>query len=421
MDTFWQDFGLEANPYDSKPLLTNKEDRRLFVGREKELQKLDTILRGDISGIILVEGEIGVGKTSFVNISQYDAWKKCKVLPAFEKIELTKNMDSTNFMLSVFSNMIFNLEKSLDCRSLMKYTIHKDARTLITQSIDKGWGGNFTIAGFGGGVNSKQTTTMPPTVLLPSVLNLMDKWIEFVIEKTDFDAIVMVIDNLDIMSDDHIIDFLNSMRDNLLGRKHIWWIIIGEKGLLSIIERKAHRVGEIIAGKPIIIEPMSENEINKMIKIRYQNLTIKNNMPLIIPNEIIKTLYEVSKGETRYILKQSTDLIHAFITDFPTIRRIPLQMAQRILFTDAQKRIVAADLTNRQYELLERTAKINIFQLKDFKKFKLNSRQALKDYVDKFLNLNFVIKKETNGKEVYYKTTGDVNIFYDKNIREAIR
>ncbi len=417
MGMFWRDFGLEANPYDSKPLLTNKEDRRLFVGREKELQKLDTILRGDISGIILVEGEVGVGKTSFVNIFQYDAWKKCRVLPAFEKIELTKNTDSINFMLSVFSNMIFNLEKTLDYRSLMRYPIHRNARKLITQSIDKGWGGNFTIAGFGSGENSKQTTT----VLLPSILNLMDKWIEFVMEKTDFDAIVMIIDNLDIMSDDHIIDFLNSMRDNLLARKHIWWIIIGEKGLLSVIERKAHRVGAIIAGKPIVIDPMSENEINNMIKIRYQNLTIKNHMQLIIPNEIIKTLYEVSKGETRYILKQSTDLIHAFITDFPTIRSIPLQMAQRMLFADAQKRIGEADLSKRQYVLLERAAKINIFQLKDFKKFKLNSRQALKDYVDKFLNLNFVIKKETNGKEVYYKTTEDVNIFYNKNIRKAVR
>ena len=418
MSTFWEDFELMANPYDSKPLLSDKKSRELFIGREKELEKLGIMFRGGKEGIILIEGEVGIGKTSFVNIFQYDMYKKLKILPSFEKIELTKNVDPVNFMLSVFSNMIFNLEKSVGSSSLNKYPTHREAKALIVQSIDRGWGGSVTIAGFGGGLSSQQSKSTPPTMLLPTILNLMDKWIELVIEKTKFTSIIMAIDNLDIISDQDVMDFLNSMRDNLIGRRHVWWMIIGEKGLLSIIQKRAHRVSEVITGRPIVIEPLTESEINNMIQIRYRNLSKKNNTPLIVPKEIIKMLYEVSNGETRYILKQSTDLIYAFITDFPTIRKIPLQVARKMLFVDAQKHVLGANMTRRQYDLLALAAEICVFRLKDFKKFHLKSRQPLNGYLDKFLGHNFTSKKETVGKEVYYKTSEDVNIFYNKKIQK---
>lgn len=60
LDDFWRELGLEDNPYDSRPLTLSEKDRKLFVGRDKELSQLKTLVSGKRGGIVMVEGGIGV-------------------------------------------------------------------------------------------------------------------------------------------------------------------------------------------------------------------------------------------------------------------------------------------------------------------------------------------------------------------------
>ena len=87
MSNIWNDFGLEDNPYDQRPLSIDKQGRKLFVGRSRDLGDFQTIVSSPKGGIVVVEGGIGVGKTSFVNICQYEKWKKENFLVS-DKIEL---------------------------------------------------------------------------------------------------------------------------------------------------------------------------------------------------------------------------------------------------------------------------------------------------------------------------------------------
>lgn len=413
MQNVWTSLGLEDNPYDPRPLLINERDRKLFVGRKKELAQLNTIVGSNKGGIILIEGEVGVGKTSFVNIFQYDKWQNEKLLPSFERIELSENSNSVTFMLSVLSNMIFNLEKIDDSALLKKSKIHQDAKSLIARTIESGWSGGVVVAGLGGSASRQKTVTQPAAVVLPTILDMMNKWIDFVIEKLGYRSILVPIDNFDIVPEDTIIEFLNNVRDILIGRKNVWWFIVGQKGLFNLIEQRAHRVSEIITGKPIVLNSLSLKEIHEMIDLRYKNLK-SNEIEPIIPSEIIDILYDVSKGEARYILKRITDMVYSFIGEFPSEKKISSSVAKRMLWKDAEKRIQAADLTERQAEMLHKMAKFGSFQPKEFAKFGLKTMPALKDYVNKFDGFGFIKREGTSGKSVYYRTTGDVNIYFNK-------
>lgn len=370
MESFWNRLGLEDNPYDPRPLTLSDKDRKLFVGRTQELAQLKTLVSGNKGGIVIIEGEVGVGKTSFVNIFQHDKWKGAKLLPSFERIELSDNTNSVNFMLSVFSNMIFNLEK-IDNSSLLKRPgIHKESKSLVARTIESGWGGSVSVFGAGVGIAQRKAISQPSTVVLPTILDAMNRWIDFVINKIGYSSIIVPIDNFDIVQENIIIDFLNSIRDTLIGRPNIWWIIVGQKGLFSLIEKKSHRVSEIITGKPVILESLSLDEIHEMIDLRYKNLKKKSVEP-IVPSEIIDILYEVSKGEARYILKRITDMTYSFVGEFPSERKIPLEVGKKLLYQDVTKRIEDADLTKRQKEILEIMAKMGKFQPKEYGKLGL--------------------------------------------------
>jgi hypothetical protein len=309
--------------------------------------------------------------------------------------------------------MIFNLEKIDESASLKKSKIHQDAKSLIARTIESGWSGGVVIAGLGGSASRQKTVTQPAAVVLPTILDVMNKWIDFVVEKLGYRSIIVPIDNFDIVQEDVIIEFLNNVRDILIGRKNIWWLVVGQKGLFTLVEQRAHRVSEVITGKPVALDSLSLKEIHEMIDLRYKNLKSKEVEP-IIPSEIIDILYDVSKGEARYILKRITDMVYSFMGEFPSERKISSSVAKSILWKDAEKRIRAADLTERQLQILHKMAKIGSFQPKEFAKFGLKSTPALKDYVNKFDGFGFIKREETSGRSVYYRTTGDVNIYFNR-------
>jgi len=70
----WERFGFRDNPYDTRALSLSPESAlsvaAAFVGRDKsstEWQLLTNFLRNPGGGCVAVEGDVGVGKTTFVN------------------------------------------------------------------------------------------------------------------------------------------------------------------------------------------------------------------------------------------------------------------------------------------------------------------------------------------------------------------
>src|SRR5689334_4857599 len=93
-ESFIKEVAIEIDPeydLDNSPISFDKKesDKKIFIGREKNVQKLKTLLRNE-KGVYLVTGYRGMGKTSFVNksingyiseveVSEKDNAKKTKI------------------------------------------------------------------------------------------------------------------------------------------------------------------------------------------------------------------------------------------------------------------------------------------------------------------------------------------------------
>ncbi len=410
MANIWAGLGLTDNPYDPRPLSIDTDDRKLFVGRAETLDEFNILLSSTRGGMIIVEGGVGVGKTSFVNIGLYDKFKSERYLPC-DKIELEGNMDIIQFVLSVFSNMFHSIEKCDRTERLGRFAVHEKARALLSQTIQSSWGGEVKFLGTGGGVSRQKSATSPVAVVLSPIVSVMNEWIDFVINKLNYSAIIVPLDNLDIVDDMDIVGFLNKTRDTLMGFDGVWWVLVGKPNLFSLLERKASRVSEMITGSPVKLDPLSKKEVHGMIKLRIKNLsTDKIEAP--VPEKVIDILYDVSKGEARYILKRCGDLILKFHAKFPSEKTVPEETAVKMLSVMAKERIDAASLSPSDRKILEKMAKKERFQNKDYRYFGKPSAQNFNYVIKKLFSLGLITREESSGRDVYYRTTGDVNMVF---------
>ena len=125
----------------------------------------------------------------------------------------------------------------------------------------------------------------------------------------------------------------------------------------------------------------------------------------------------MSKGEARYILKRISDIIFRFKTKFPTAKEIPLQVAKEMLIEMAKQRIDDTKISKNEIEKLAKMASKGRFQTKDYRNFNLKTAQALQYFVNKFSKLGLVTREESAGKAVFYRTTGDVNMLFGKQMK----
>jgi len=423
-EEIWAGSGFARNPYDHRPLRVSKEDRELFVGRNKEQKMFKIQTAGREGGIVVVEGPIGVGKTSFVNAMLYDKWnpekKKIKsnkksytYLPSFETIQLKENTELSDFMLSVLSNCIFSLERIHGEEISNSDRDLKAGKELVANTIRSGIGGfSVSVLGSGGGLNKNETAVQPAAIPLPTIMNVMDKWFDGIVKKFGYEAVLVPINNLDVLSEQSVISFLNSARDTLLSRHHVWWILIGGPGLFSTLETNARRVSELVTGQPITLESMSLEDVLEAVKTRIEKFRTSKDVKSPIPQETIKMLYEVSGGEVRYIFKRLSDIIYEFRATFPSERYIPEEIASKSLHILAQRKLDALNLTDREREVLKRMSSEKNFRIRDYAKFGYNKPQPMQNLVSKFLRLGLLRRVERSVREVYYSTSGDVNLVF---------
>jgi hypothetical protein len=425
-DEIWLDIGFTRNPYDYMPLKVNQEDRSIFVGRLKEQRQFKLQVAGTQGGIAIIEGGIGVGKTSFVNAMQYDkvavakggarGQKQSKYLPSYETIELRENVELTDFMLSVLSNCIFSLEKMYGRSASEKDRDLRAGKELVANTVRSGVGFSASILGSGIGATKEVATVAPLSAVLPTVIHTMDRWFDAAAEKFGYEAFLVPINNLDVLSDQVIAAFLNSARDTLLTRHRVWWILIARQGFFSYLETTARRVSELVTGTPILLNPLSLEEVHQAIDVRIERFTMQEKgRPGVAPPaplEAVDLLYEASCGEIRYVFKRLSDLVYMFRLSFPSERQIPVNVARESLRSLARSRLAELNLTERDKELLGKMSKHRQFRIKDHDAFALDKAQRLQKVVSKFVRLGLIARSEKSKREVLYSTTGDVNLVF---------
>ncbi|MDG6928751.1 MAG: hypothetical protein JRN39_05045 [Nitrososphaerota archaeon] len=415
-ENVWEWFGFRKNPYDFLPLAVNKEDRALFVGRDAELPRLVAPIESDAGGVTVVEGRAGVGKTSFVNVVQYDRWQSKSCLPSFQVLQVLPNTDPIGFVLSAFSTCMGSLELS-NPRAADGDPYLKAGKAMVTQMLNSGWsfsgGLGVGLLGGQGGAGKTAAPSSPLLPAMPSILNTAGKWFDAA-SKLGWSKFIIPVNNLDMLDDESAANFMNVVRDYMItfAKKGVWWVLIAKEGFVHALENRAHRVSEILTGPPVKLNPLSLDEVKKAIDVRASKYG-KGGAKAPVPDEIVSWLYKLSDGEVRAIFKKLTDMIFEYHATVPSAKTITGTAARNILIGEARRRIEGLNIQTNWIRVLERmVSKMKVYQ-GEFKDYNFNSQPAFRHALEKLCYFDLVRRKEA-GREVMYLPTADTNLAFQK-------
>lgn len=436
----WESLDFRESPYNTDPLKARSEDVELLVGRESEAIEFCTNLESSRKGILVLSGSPGVGKTSFFNVQQYlletggadfgpkllAARKLCPVQPGDEaKVVAIRALDS--------------LHKSVElwCRQngqMIPSETKKVGAWIsgVSSGIDFG----LEIFGVGGSIGRSVQLPSLADASFEVVVDAISALTSEVVAVLGFDCSVIALDNLENLTEEQLGAMLISFRDTLFSVPNLWWVLIGQSGLGSLIQSLDPRVFERVTGSGIEIKAIELNELDSAIAARVSRFHKSGNGKAPLSIETHRMLFEASFGEMRFVFKYSNAICIKFVEDMRSrvlaFRRketgevkesfskalntvigehmindqIHHEQSKKFLRDIVELEINGLFLKPKEKAVLERIGSVGKARASDYKDFTFKTMQDFSsNYLTKLYNQKLLVR-EQEGRAVNYRLRG---------------
>jgi hypothetical protein len=306
--------------------------------------------------------------------------------------------------------------------------VSKWIRQIGTQGIDVG----VTIAGFGGHLGRTSTLPSFDDASFEAMCDAISAVVAEIVTQLDFDGVFMPLDNIENLDDDQLAKLLISFRDTLFDIPRVWWVLIGQSGLGSLIQTIDPRVWERVSGTGLELDSLPIEMVHGAIERRVQRFSLAGHDKSPLPISIHEKLYQASRGELRYTLKKSTDICIQVIADFRRTAmehanklglvrpedfatfaasrlvdgQIPEHMAETALKEIVSREFEQLGLTTRERRVLKRIADRTELRPRDYEQVGYNSSQQFyTNFLSKFHSQQLLYRRQ-EGKPVYYGLRG---------------
>lgn len=347
----WGKLGFRENPYDTKPLKVLKADVDLLMGRESEQIDFLTAVEADNQGIIVISGVPGVGKTSFFNVQQYllesqEAAFGPKMLAARKLCPVQTSDEPKNIAIRCIQSYCKSIEEYCTITKNPIPTETKKVQDWIYQNKPATFNFGLSVLGFGGAEFGRE-------VHLPAInettyetlVELLTVMAKEVCEKLNFESSFIVLDNIENLYEDDLIEALSTFRDTLFTIPNIWWVLIGQSGLSSLIQSTNPKVFQRLSSS-LELKPITVENLIKAVDIRVARFHIGKKGSSPISKDIYLKLFESSNGEIRFVFNYCHDICVNLVQ---TIRKI-LVTEKKGLGEDKFEAIIGKYLVNEQIE-----------------------------------------------------------------------
>jgi len=314
----WEKLGFRESPYSTKPLTVSKLDVDLLMGRNSEQIDFLTAIESDKQGIFILSGPPGVGKTSFLNVQQY--------LLESEEAEYGPKLLSARCLCCIQPSdepkfIALRCIQSF-CKSIEEYCIlsHKaipkqvsDVSIWIHQK--KPATINFGISVLGSGINGGREIHLPSIfeTTYETMIEIIKDISLLVIKELGFEGSFIVLDNVENLHDEDLSDCLTTFRDTLFTIPNVWWVLIGQSGLSSLIQSLNPKVFQRLSSG-IELKPISVENLIKAVEVRVKTFhSSENKSSSPITKEVYLKLYESSNGEIRFVFKYCQSICIALV------------------------------------------------------------------------------------------------------------
>jgi Cdc6-like AAA superfamily ATPase len=307
----WELYGLDRDPFFTEPLslFGGIDIKRGFVGRDEEVKRLRTIIGARGAARVLVTGDVGVGKTTFVNFVRANAPPKRFFTP-LKEIQTQPEWAGADFILNTLAALYntIKVRTDLDPKQISPEVWKKlELLVDIIERRDRNF--NVDIMGTGGGFGQ--------------------------VQKMGFSEVIISYNNLEVIEPKDLSRLLNSVRD-FIQSPNTKFVFIGGPSVQDTIS-KLPRVHSIMSETPIVLQNLTLKEVKDLLEKRIDTLTTPG-LQAIKPYEddTIGKLYTLHKGNLRFILNSLSTAFKEIVKDVPLV--LSAKDMQRILPNVAKKR-----------------------------------------------------------------------------------
>jgi ABC-type antimicrobial peptide transport system permease subunit len=415
----WQQFGLRSNPYDIVPLIEGGElpIKQAFVGRKEELKTLEDIILSENRACITILGNVGVGKTSLANFHKFIFKHDQTAKPLFSfrrEIEASENLiNKRSFILEIIGSVLKEI-KLLHPDLIEQDPLLKKLRKLvdITQALGISGGINVGIVN----ANFSESSIDIPVIIPISILegyfiDLIDFIRKNKIAGKTYEGLIVHVNNFDVLLKDpsqkkKVLTFFQEIRD-FLQTRHVYFIFLGPKTFYRDIIAKENRIKGIFHLSPIMVGPLSKEEVLQALEERMELLKSPDVVRYITPvsQEVIFRLYDFYDGDVRSIM----NAIKAILSQASDTIVEPLGLSEALLLLGKERwnDVEKLDITKGQTQILIALAKAHeyITQKDISKQFRKAQTNISSHYFSPLSQAGIIEVKREEGKMKYWGLT----------------
>mgnify|MGYP006293349653 CR=1 FL=1 len=418
----WKKWGLKCNPFDTKALTLYSDIlpiSRAFVGRSvesSEFQHLLSILKNSGGGRGIVEGDIGVGKTTLVNYQRF-LWEheaEEKLFTHEREISVYGKWECKDLLIEILGHLSNKLLKILKQKKINKNKLVKKIQSLYDIFYNESFDFGGSVFGFGFNYKNDVQINIPNITESQLISYLMDMVYE--IKKLGYDGVFLHFDNLELLARrdfEKCQQLFEEIRD-ILQLPDIYYIFVAKKGFYSQIIAPLERVRSII-GWPVKVSPLSCKNVIKAINIRYELLAQEATKPIKpVSDFFIEKLYKIYQGKIRFIM----DSISQIMLFYKGTKKNMLKdkEAEKLFFNIVNLKTEC--LSPREKEVLTTILEFdeftNDFLAKRLKMKRPNISQILK----KLEQENFIYFLRSEGRRYYYSVIDEFKVLIEFQKKE---
>ncbi|ALV44154.1 hypothetical protein MB46_00120 [Arthrobacter alpinus] len=264
--SIWKELGFNDNPYSQVTLQADEIGDRLLAGRDQEIKLLMREI-GDSGAHPSVEGPIGAGKTSMINVAIYRMQQQCLEAHAQELYlpadgDFQPDPDPVKFERDLYFVL---------AQTLIKY---KDQFPKVglpepdVRLMDK-WLNEYQYTSQGGGVGAATLSVQgnygsePNPIVTESGFQRNVRQLLRDCFPEGAGGIVCVMDNLEILQTaGKARDTLDELRDKVFNIPQVRWVLSGSRGIVS--RAKSEKLSGVMLD-PMILEPIDDHAASDAI------------------------------------------------------------------------------------------------------------------------------------------------------------
>jgi hypothetical protein len=425
----WAPYGLRDDPFFQQPLQPTADDEAprpitLFVGRDAELTLVANQILGSSNSRAILEGEAGVGKTSFVSRLKAELGKH-DVLMHADPVRVRPGMTGQQFVAEVLKVLLqiwatVNADEGGLFRKAgraAKREAAVDAESAFWRRVGRLIRGEDSIAA---GVNVAVVGAQREHVRIPAEVgdvSLFGELAEAVshLTKRGQRKVLIHVDNLENLSLEATTDaarLIQQVRDCFLV-DYSHWLFVGTTGIRDQIFRASEQVSGIIPFA-IPLKPLAPDEVAELLTRRYGHLRRGMHLvPPVAPDDGA-ALYRRYHGQLRAFLSLLSNAVqrHAASAPGTALRVADVVAVMAPTFRDEKLvgRIGPADT--------ESLAKVMAGQPFDAE-FRVTgvasalgvTQAAASKFAQRLIKAGVIRQSRTQGKSIYYQLAhGDVTV-----------